>query len=129
MDCEINNFTYKEAVEKDKKQMFEYYISLIKTKYVLLFIFFQNNDFTPTIIKISLFLFTFALYYTINIIFNDSTKYKIYEDEGIFNFLYFLPKIIYSTIISSVIIIIIKKLALLNNTILEIKKINDIKEC
>ena len=32
MDCEINRFTYKEAVEKDKRQMIDYYISLIKTK-------------------------------------------------------------------------------------------------
>ena len=80
------------------------------------------------IVKICLFLFTFALYYTINtLFFNDSTMHKIYVDEGIFNFIYFLPKIIYSTIISSVIIIIIKKLALLDNAILELKKINNIE--
>jgi len=108
--------------------MLEYYISLIKTKHILLFTFYQNNDFTPMIVKICLFLFTFALYYTINtLFFNDSTMNKIYVDEGIFNFIYFLPKIIYSTIISSVIIIIIKKLALLDNAILELKKINNIE--
>ena len=74
-------------------------------------------------IKICLFFFTFTLYYTINtLFFNDSFMHKIYQDKGIFNFIYFLPKIIYSTKISSVIIIIIKKLSLLDNTILEIKK-------
>ena len=128
IDCEINSFSYKEAVEKDKRQMLEYYILLIKTKHILLFTFYQNNDFTPMIVKICLFLFTFALHYTINtLFFNDSTMHKIYVDEGIFNFIYFLPKIIYSTIISSVIIIIIKKLALLDNAILELKKINNIE--
>ena len=38
--------------------------------------------------------------------------HKIYEDKGKFNFLYQIPQIIYSTLISIVISIIIKKLAL-----------------
>jgi hypothetical protein len=48
--------------------------------------------------------------------------HKIYEDEGVFNFVYNLPKIIYSTIISSIIDIIIKQLALYETSILDIKK-------
>ena len=128
-DCEINNFSYKEAVKKDKRQIFEYFISLIKTKHILIFNFFPNFVHTPIIIKICLILFIFALYYTINtLFFNDSTMHKIYEDEGIFNFIYLLPNIIYSTIISSIITIIIKKLALLDNIIYELKKKSDIKE-
>jgi len=54
---------------------------------------------------------------------------KIYEDEGIFNFIYLLPKIIYSFIISLIIIIIAKKLSLIDNKKLEKKINNCIKEC
>ena len=57
--------------------------------------------------------------------------HKIYEDEGIFNFVYSLPKIIYSTLISSVIGIIINKLALSEDIIVNINKeknSEDIKE-
>ena len=81
-------------------------------------------------IKICLFTFSFALFYTINtLFFNDATMNKIYENEGVFNFVYLLPKILYSAIISSLIMIIIKKLALSDTKIIEFKKITDIKEC
>ena len=48
--------------------------------------------------------------------------HKIYEDKGKFNFLYQIPQIIYSTLISIIISIIIKKLALSQKKIMEIKK-------
>ena len=53
--------------------------------------------------------------------FVDSTIHKIYEDSGAFNFIYQLPKIIYSTIISFIINAIISALSLSENNILEIK--------
>ena len=121
IDYEINSFSYKEAVEKDKRTFFQFYLSLIKTKHLLLFLFYPNEDYNSKIIK--LFLFSFALYFTINtLFFNDSTMHKIYEDEGIFNFIYLLPKIIYSTLISSIIFIIIKNISLSDKKILEFKK-------
>ena len=74
------------------------------------------------IIKICLFLFSFVLYYAVNaLFFNDSTMHKIYEDQGAFNFFYHIPQILYSTIISSVINMIVKSLSLSENNILSIK--------
>ena len=72
--------------------------------------------------KIQLFLFSFALFFTVNaLFFNDSTIHQIYENDGIFNFVYNIPQIIYSTIISALIDIIVKKLSLTEKQILEIK--------
>ena len=48
--------------------------------------------------------------------------HKIYEDQGAFNFIFQIPQIIYSTMISNVINIIIKYLSLSQKNILEIKK-------
>ena len=48
--------------------------------------------------------------------------HKIYIDEGSFNLLYQLPKIIYSSIISSVFNLILKTLALTEINILQFKK-------
>ena len=48
--------------------------------------------------------------------------HKIYEDEGDFNFVYQIPQIIYSSIISNVINHLIKFLSLSNKNIIEIKK-------
>ena len=130
IDSEMNKFSYEVAVEKDKRSFFEYFISIIKTKHLLIYCFYSNIDYNPRIIKICLFSFSFALYYTINtLFFNDETMHKIYEDEGIFNFIYLLPKIIYSFIISTLIMTIIKYLALSDDKIIEFKRINDIEEC
>jgi len=130
IDCEMNDFSYKEAVDNDKRSLFEYFISLIKTKHWLVLWFYYNTHYNPIMIKICLFIFSFALYYAINtLFFDDATMNKIYENEGVFNFVYLLLKIIYSTIISSLVMIIINKLAVIETEIIEFKKNNDIKEC
>ena len=53
---------------------------------------------------------------------------KIYKDRGSFNLMYNLPYILYSAFISSIIIVIIKRLSLSQKNILEIKsEINQYK--
>ena len=121
-DYELNNLIYKKALEFDKRSYFQYYISLLKRKQLIIFTFYTSDDYNSKIIKMSLFLFSFSLYYTINaLFFDDSTMHKIYEDEGSYNFIYQIPHILYSTIISSVITILIKYLSLSEKNILEIK--------
>lgn len=48
--------------------------------------------------------------------------HKIYEDEGVFNFIYLIPQILYSIIISTIINIIIKYLSLSEKDITNLKK-------
>ena len=65
------------------------------------------------------------MFCTVNaLFFNDSTVHQIYEDGGVFNFIYQIPQIIYSSIISAVLNTILKALALSEKTILEIKHEN-----
>ena len=91
--------------------------------HLLIFTFCNNKDYNLKVIKIFLFIFSFSLNLTINtFFFNDETLHKIYNDKGNFNFIYQLPQIIYSTLISTGINIIINKLALSENNILELKK-------
>ena len=125
-DYELNTFSYKDASIKDKRTFFQLLISLIKTKHLIIFTFYQKNDYNSQIMKICLFFFSFALYYIINaLFFNDETMHKIYVDEGIFNFIYFIPQIIYSTIISSIINILIKELSLSEKNIVKLKQEKD----
>ena len=122
-DYELNNLSYKDALKIDKRNYFQYYFSLLKMKHVIIFTFFTYTDYNSKIIKISLFLFSFTLYFTINaLFFTDSTIHKIYEDKGVFNFIYQLPKILYSTAITLVINIIVKYLSLSEKDILRIKE-------
>ena len=122
-ESELNMIDYSIAKNLDKRGYMQYYISLIKARHPLISSFWPNNDYNSMIIKICLFFFSFALAFIVNsLFFTDETMHKIYEDEGIFNFIYNLPKIIYSTLISTIIEFLIKKLALSQESILYIKQ-------
>ena len=88
-----------------------------------MFTFFNNSDYNSKIIKIDLFLFNFTLYYVVNaLFFNDNTMHKIYEDDGSFNFIYQLPQIIYSSLITAGFNILLKILSLSEGLIIQFKK-------
>ena len=122
-DEELNNLSYELALKYDQRKYCGYYISLLKTKHIILFSFCYNQDYNSKIVKINLFFICFIIDYTINaLFFNDDTMHKIYEDEGAFNFIYQLPQIIYSSLISIVLNIPLKFLALSERDILDLKK-------
>ena len=122
-DTEINSLKYKSALRRDKRTYCEYYISLLKTKHILILSFFYNNDYNIKIIKIDLFFIGFTIFYAINaLFFNDDTMNKILVDKGSFNLEYQLPQIVYSSLISSVLNAFLKFLALSESSILDLKK-------
>ena len=100
-DYELNDLSYKEALKVDKRTYFQYYLSLLRIKHIIIFTFYTSNDYNSKLIKIIYFLFSFALNYTINALFiNDEVMKDIYFGGCKYNFVYHLPKILYSTIIS-----------------------------
>ena len=113
---------YEEALEYDKRTYLQYYISLLRTKHLLIFSFITNNDYNSKIIKICLFFFFFALEYTINSLFYQDPKiHQFYNDNGKYKFIYQIPQICYSTIISAVITFFIKFMSLSENYIISLK--------
>ena len=81
------------------------------------------NDYNSRIIRIFLFFFSFSSDFTINaFFFNDDTMHKIYQDKGEYNFFYQIPQILYSSLISRFIDTFIKKFALLQDNIIELKQ-------
>ena len=122
-DFEINSLDNEEMIKSGHRSFFEYYISLLKYNHPFSFSFATFSDYNSRIIKIFLFFFSFSLDFTINtLFFNDDTMHKIKEDKGKFNFLYQLPQIFYSTLISKIIDTVIKILALSQDDIVELKK-------
>ena len=127
-EYELNSLPYIKALKYDKRNYWQYYCSLIKTNNILLFSFYPNFDYNSRIIKISLFFVSFSLYFTINtLFFTDSTMHKIYEDEGDFDYIYQIPQILYSSIISGIINYFIKLISLSQRNILELKRETIIK--
>ena len=125
-DFELNSLEYEEAIKLDKRNYFQYYFSLIKNNHPLIVSFIPFKDYNSLIIKMFLFFFSFSLDLTINaIFFNDETMHKIHEDKGSYDFLFQIPQILYSTLISRFINGLINKFALTQDSILSIKEETD----
>ena len=125
VDSELNTLSYENALKIDKRTYMQYYISLLKTKHLIIFTFFPMKDYNSMIIKICLFIFYMNMLFTVNaLFFNDNTFIKINEDEGSFNIIYQLPQIIYSSLISNIIYYLIKFLSLTERYIIQIKNGN-----
>ena len=72
-EFEMNSFTYKEALESDKRTYCKYYFYLIKIKISFLFAFYPIDDYNIKIIKICLFFLFFCIYFAVNkLFFNES---------------------------------------------------------
>ena len=106
----------------DKRTFWEYYLSLIKTKNIIIFSFCPRKDYNSIIIRSCIFSLSFAIYYAINFaFFNDEIMHKIYEDGGKYDIIYFIPKIIISFFVSYYITIIIKIIFLSERNIVQIR--------
>ncbi len=68
-DYELNSMTFKNALAYDKRSYIQYYLSLLRTKHILISAIMPSYDYNSRISKIYLFLFSFALYYCINALF------------------------------------------------------------
>ena len=120
---ELNDLAYKDALKIDNRTFCLYYLSLIKTKHIIYFSFIPYLDYNSRILKMYLFFFNLAINFTVNaLFFNDKAMHKIYEEGGTFNFVYNIPQIIYSALISGFIDFLLKILALSESNFIELKK-------
>ena len=138
-DFEMNSLSYEEAIKSDKRNYYNYYISLLKTKHPIIFYFFDIKDYNSKFIKISLFLLYFSFMFLCNeLFFHEFIIHKIYVEEGKYDFSYFIKYIICSFIISRILEIIMRLIFLTERNICEIKaesneslnkKVKDVKNC
>ena len=122
-DDEINTLSYDLALQNDRRTYCQYYASLLKTRHIIIFSFCHNNNYNAKAIQIDLFFIGFTIYYTVNALFyNDSTMHNIYVKKGSFDIEYKIPKIVYSSLISMLLNVMLKLLALSNDIIIEFKQ-------
>ena len=120
---ELNVLEYKQALKLDKRNFFQYYISLIKLKNPIVFTFCHYNDYNLPTIKISLFFMNFALYFVTNaLFFNDKSMHKIFIDNGKYDFVFQIAQTIYSSLVSALITIVLNRLSLSDSSLLNFKK-------
>jgi len=128
IDEELNRMEYKEAIINDKRNYLRYYYSLLEKKQLIILTFIANNDLNVFLLKLSLFIISFMLYFSINtLFFRDSTMRRIFIDQGKFRLIYQIPQILYSTLISTIMTFILKRLSLSQNDLIKIRKEKDKK--
>ena len=127
-DYELNELPFSESLTIDKRTLFKVYLSMLKKYHLLLFTFYNRNDYNSKVIKIELFFFFFDSYIVIcALFFNDNTLHEIYLEKGEYNFIYQLPQIIYSSLISGILNSLIKFLSLTEKDIIEFKNKSSVK--
>ena len=123
-DFELNELSYSKAVDYDKRSFFIFYKDLIKREHLIIFTFFPMRDYNIYSIKISKFIFSISLDFALNVVFFfDDTMHKIYLDYGKYNFIYQIPQIIYSTLVSEALDVLLKYLCLTEKDIYKIKNL------
>ena len=128
-DFELNCLDYEFALKYDKRTYIQYYFGLLKTNHLFIFSFITFNDYNSRIIKMFLFFYFFAIDLTVNaLFFNDETMHKIYIDEGKYNFIYQIPQIVYSSLISNIFDFLTKFLALSQDSIVKLKQERKMKD-
>ena len=121
-DYELNMLNYEDAKRLDYRSYCQYYISLLRTKHILIFSFFHHNDYNSQVIKIYLFFFTFEINFLISAMFySDSIIHKIYVENGSFDFTYQIPQMFYSFIVSTILKNILNILGLYEPNVVLIK--------
>ena len=125
-DLDLNNLSYEKALELDKRTFGQIYLSKLKSNHLLIFTFISCNDHNLVYIKVARFLFLICTSMAMNIIFFfDNSMHKIYMDYGKYNFIQQIPQIIYSSIVSLVIEILIGMLSFTDKNIYEIRQIEE----
>ncbi len=105
------------------------YYSFLEYSQLIIFTFITNTDFNIRQIKIALFIFSFILFLTFNtLFFTDESMSHIYKQGGAFDFIYNLPKTIFSGVCCGVINFLLKFLSLSQKDIDKLNKINNEKD-
>ena len=126
---ELNSLKYEYALEIDNRSYLHFYWSLLKQNHLIIFTFFVNKDYNIFLLKFALFLISIGLFLFMNaLFFRDDSLHKIYEDEGEYNFIYQIPQMIYSVILSQVISFLLENLSMFQNQFSNIKEKINLKE-
>ena len=128
-DLSLNNLSYEQALDLDKRTFIQIYSSRLKSKHLIIYTFFSYHDHNLIYIKISRFFFMICTSMIINVIFFfDSSMHKIYIDFEKYNFIAQMPQILYSSIIALIIELLIGILSYTDKDYLKIRGIKDYKD-
>ena len=121
---ELNELDFQEAIKFDNRTFIQIYWGILKREHSILLTFFAFDDYNLIYIKLARFIFLVSTDMVINVFFfSDESMHKLYADYGKYNLIQQIPQILYSTIISKIIEIILCYLSLTGKPIYQIKNL------
>ena len=122
IENELNLLPYELSLQYDTRTYLSFYISLLKLEHILLFLFFNKEEYNSLIIKFDLLFVIFIINYGFNALFYDNnTIHNIYAKKGSYDIIYQLPSILYSSILTLILIVLFKFMVLTEKGILKLK--------
>ena len=116
---------YQAALEMDKRKFINIYWSILEREHLIIFTFFIRNDHNLIYIKFTRFIFLVCTDMALNVFFfADETMHKMFLDYGKYNFVQQIPQIIYSTIVSQLIELLLCFLSLTDKHYYQVKESN-----
>ena len=129
-DYELNDLEYVETLELDNRNFLKTYWYLLKREHIILYTFFNWNDFNLFSIKLSKLFLSVCSDMAFNVFFfADESMHKMYETGGEYDFAGQFAQMVYSTIISQILQIFVNYLTMTDihyYQLKELKKDNNI---
>ena len=126
---ELNELPLQKAIKHDNRTFCKYYWDILKFCHIILNVFLRYKDYNLFVVKLGLLLMTFPINLTFNIFFytNKSIEINYIKSmDDISTVWDNISKTIYSSILSSTLLIILKLLALTHKSVKALKKIKDV---
>ena len=126
---ELNELPFKKALKYDKRGFCKYYWNILMFSHIILNVFFRHNDYNLFSVKLGLLFMTFPINLTFNIFFytNKSMKLSyIRSMDDISNFWSNIANTVYSSLLSTTLLIILKFICLTHNSVRALRKIKDV---
>ena len=127
---ELNELPFRKALKYDKRGFCKYYWNILMFSHIILNVFFRHNDYNLFAVKLGLLFMTFPINLTFNIFFytNKSIKLSyIRSMDDISNFWHNIANTVYSSLLSSTLLIILKFICLTHNSVRVLRKFKDVE--
>ena len=128
---ELNELPFKKALKYDKRSFCKYYWNILNFSHIILNVFFRHNDYNLFAVKLGLLFMTIPINLTFNIFFytNKSIKLSYVKSmDDITSFISNIANTIYSSILSTSLLIILKTICLTHNSVRVLRKFKDLQK-
>ena len=128
---ELNELPFDQAIEHDKRSFCRYYGNILFFSHIILMVFFRHRDFNLFTVKLGLLFMTFPINLTMNIFFftNESIKVSYLKSAKNLSSVWTqLDNTIYSSLLSSIILIMLKLICLTHNSVRQLRKVRDVEK-